>query len=126
MSARSQPRTSAAEQAALGRPKLLFFCDEASGQSRRVEGFLAQVLQRRRNHDTFQLHRIDYRRTDLASRCRIERFPALVVVEDKRVQACVEQPRGCADIRKALAPLAPITRAASRGTRADEPVGECP
>ena len=30
-----------------------------SGSCRRVEGFLAQVLQRRRNHGTFKLYRVD-------------------------------------------------------------------
>lgn len=105
MSADPQPPPSAVEHAAANQPKLLFFYDATSGQSRRVEGFLAQVLQRRRNHDTFQLHRIDYHsRAALARRCSIERFPALVVVENKSVQVRVEQPRGCADIRTALAP----------------------
>jgi hypothetical protein len=41
------------------KPSLLFFFDARSGRSRRVEGFLAQVLQHRRNHDTFHLYRID-------------------------------------------------------------------
>lgn len=101
VSARPEAHPSAAEHAAGGRPRLLFFC----GQARRVEGFIAQVLQRRRNHDTFQILRIDpHARFDLARRCSVERFPALVVVEDKRVRVRVEQPRGCAEIRTALAP----------------------
>src|SRR4051794_40999668 len=41
------------------RPQLLFFYSDTSGSSRRVEGFLAQVLQRRRNHQSFELRRID-------------------------------------------------------------------
>jgi hypothetical protein len=35
-------------------PGLLFFHSPTEGSSRRVEGFLAQVLQRRRNHETAQ------------------------------------------------------------------------
>jgi hypothetical protein len=94
-----------AAQDAVGRPQLLFFCNDRSGHSRRVEGFLAQVLQRRRNHDTFQVLRIDYdARLDLARRCRVEGPPALVVVDQKRVQVRLERPRGCAEIQTALAP----------------------
>ena len=37
------------------RPRLIFFTSSLSGQCRRVEGFLAQVLQRRRNHSTFRV-----------------------------------------------------------------------
>jgi len=36
------------------RPRLVFFCSKASGRSRRVEGYLSQVLQRRGNHDSFR------------------------------------------------------------------------
>ena len=86
-------------------PLLLFFYSERSGQSRRVEGFLAQVLQRRRNHDTFQVRRIDHdKHRDLAQRLGVETTPALVVIEDKRVQARLEQPRGCVAISETLAP----------------------
>lgn len=104
MSANPQPQPATAN-AADTRPKLVFFYSDRSGRSRRAEGYLAQVLQRRRNHDTFQLHRIDYNtRPDLAQRCGIQNPPALVVIANKRVQACVEQPRGCTEIQKALAP----------------------
>jgi len=105
MSAVRQPRAASAHQLSTERPRLLFFCSDTSGQSRRVEGFLAQVLQRRQNHDTFQIRRIDYlARPDLVRRCGIEQPPALVVVDAHRVQARLERPRGCADIQKALAP----------------------
>ena len=40
------------------KPRLVFFHSSFSGHCRRVEGFLAQVLQRRRNHGTFQLYRV--------------------------------------------------------------------
>ncbi len=39
-------------------PRLVFFHSTMSGHCRRVEGFLAQVLQRRRNHGTFALVRV--------------------------------------------------------------------
>ena len=37
---------------------LAFFHSPTSGRSRRAEGFLAQVLQRRGNHHTFKLLRV--------------------------------------------------------------------
>ena len=105
MSASPQPLPANADEAPDTRPKLVFFYSDRSGRSRRAEGYLAQVLQRRRNHDTFQLHRIDCdARPDLARRCGIENPPALVVVENTRVRARLEQPRGCIEIQTALAP----------------------
>ena len=96
--------TKPAPTPANARPKLLFFYTDSDGRSRRVEGFLAQVLQRRQNHDTFQLHRIDYgSRADLAQRCGITNTPALIVIDDKRVAARIEKPRGCKEIERALA-----------------------
>ena len=87
------------------KPALLFFFDPRSGRSRRVEGFLAQVLQRRRNHDTFRLYRIDVEtRADLAEKFLVDAVPSLVVVEDKRVRARLEQPRGCKDLAGFLEP----------------------
>ena len=41
--------------AVLDQPRLVFFHSTLSGHCRRVEGFLAQVLQRRRNHGTFKV-----------------------------------------------------------------------
>lgn len=87
------------------RPTLVFFYSPTSGASRRVEGFLAQVLQRRRNHETFSLRRVDYEaHGDLATRLGVEQSPAIVVIEAKRVRARLERPRGCADIKETLAP----------------------
>jgi thioredoxin-like negative regulator of GroEL len=86
-------------------PALLFFFDPRSGRSRRAEGFLAQVLQRRRNHDTFRLYSIDATtRVDLARKFLIELVPTLVVVENKRVRARLVQPRGCKDLAGFLEP----------------------
>lgn len=87
------------------RPQLLFFFSGQSGPSRRVEGFLAQVLQRRRNHETFHIRRIDFEsRPDLAQRCGVGQLPALVVVDGRHVRARLERPRGCAEIQGVLAP----------------------
>ena len=61
------------------------FHSSRSGPSRRVEGFLAQVLQRRGNHRTFRLVRVAAEeRPDLVARFGIEAVPTLVVVDGKR------------------------------------------
>jgi thioredoxin-like negative regulator of GroEL len=87
------------------KPTLVFFYSATSGASRRAEGFLAQVLQRRRNHDTFSVQRVAYEeRPDLAARLRVESAPAILVIEARRVRARLEQPRGCAELAAALAP----------------------
>ena len=87
------------------KPTLLFFYSPTSGESRRVEGFLAQVLQRRRNHDTFTLRRVNYEeRPDLAARLGVKSVSAIVVMEAKRVRARLERPRGCAELSTVLAP----------------------
>jgi hypothetical protein len=102
MSTTREPAAAPAQSEA--RPQLLFFYRQNSGPSRRVEGFLAQVLQRRKNHETFRLLRVDYEeRPDLARRCGVEEPPALVVVHERRVRARIERPRGCTDIRAGLA-----------------------
>jgi thioredoxin-like negative regulator of GroEL len=87
------------------KPGLVFFHSSVSGQCRRVEGFRAQVLQRRKNHGTFQLYRVDQlERPDLVERFHVETLPTLVVVENKQIQARLEKPRGCRDIERFLAP----------------------
>jgi thioredoxin-like negative regulator of GroEL len=87
------------------RPGLVFFYSARSGACRRVEGFLAQVLQRRRNHGTFKLYRVaEEDRPDLVERFAVDTTPTLVVVEDKQVRARLSHPRGCRDIERFLAP----------------------
>ena len=87
------------------RPRLVFFHSSVSGHCRRVEGFLAQVLQRRRNHATFQVvHVAEEERPDLLKRFGIDELPTLVVVEGRTVAARLERPRGCRDIEGFLAP----------------------
>jgi thioredoxin-like negative regulator of GroEL len=87
------------------KPTLIFFTSSTEGKSRRAEGFLAQVLQRRRNHDTFTVRYVAREeRPDLLERFRIETTPTIVVVEDKRVRGRLAQPRGCEEIQTFLAP----------------------
>jgi thioredoxin-like negative regulator of GroEL len=87
------------------KPLLVFFYSPLSGPSRRVEGFLAQVLQRRRNHETFRVYRVDADdRPDLVTRFSIDEVPALAVVEDKLVRASLAHPRGCREIEAFLRP----------------------
>jgi thioredoxin-like negative regulator of GroEL len=88
-----------------GQPQLVFFHSKASGPCRRVEGFLAQVLQRRRNHGTFKLVPVaEEDRPDLLERFAVGSLPTLVVVEGKAVRARLERPRGCREIEGFLAP----------------------
>jgi len=87
------------------KPKLVFFYSKQSGRCRRAEGFMAQVLQRRRNHDTFTLYRVDAEdRPELVKRFAVGTLPTLVVVDGKRVSGRLESPRGCRDIENFLAP----------------------
>lgn len=87
------------------KPGLVFFFSPESGPCRRVDGFLAQVLQQRKNHETFRLYRVDSEQhPELVQRFRVDRVPTLCVVEGKRVRDRLEQPRGCVDIEKFLSP----------------------
>ena len=93
------------ERTRSARPLLLFFYSEASGRCRRAEGFLAQVLQRRRNHDTFAIRYVALEeRPDLLDKFRVDQTPTIVVVEEKRVRGRLAQPRGCEEIQSFLAP----------------------
>jgi thioredoxin-like negative regulator of GroEL len=92
-------------QGAEERPRLVFFYGRTSGPSRRVEGFLSQVLQRRKNHDTFRLIRVCAETSpELVTHFQVETIPAIVVIEGRRVRAHVEDPRHCNLIEEALAP----------------------
>jgi thioredoxin-like negative regulator of GroEL len=87
------------------KPTLVFFYSPTSGACRRAEGFLAQVLQRRHNHDTFTLQRVVVeQQSDLAARLGVESAPAIVVIEAGRVRLRLEGTRGCAELTGALAP----------------------
>jgi thioredoxin-like negative regulator of GroEL len=97
--------SAAATQVIITQPRLVFFHSSMSGACRRAEGFLAQVLQRRRNHETFRLYHVAREeRPDLFDRFEITTLPTLVVVEGKFVRAKLERPRGCREIETFLAP----------------------
>jgi thioredoxin-like negative regulator of GroEL len=86
-------------------PKLVVFLSGRSGASRRAEGFLAQVLQRRRNHKTFQIYHVDIDdRPDLAERFGVTIVPSLAVVIDNKLCGRLEKPRGCREIEAFLKP----------------------
>ena len=86
-------------------PGLIFFFSGSSGRCRRVESFLAQVLQRRANHDTFRLYSVDVERhPELAQRFKIGDVPVLCVIENKTLQGRLELPRSGREIEGFLAP----------------------
>jgi hypothetical protein len=87
------------------KPGLIFFTSKTSGRCRRIEGYLAQVLQRRRNHDTFKYYAVaQEQRPDLLEKFRINLTPTLVVLEGKLVTAKLEQPRSGKEIERFLSP----------------------
>jgi thioredoxin-like negative regulator of GroEL len=101
VSAAIEPRVAPSAE----RPRLVFFFGRNSGRSRRVEGYLSQVLQRRHNHESFELVRVDVEEhAELAERFLVDDVPTIVVVEQKRVQGRLVSPRGCRDIEELLAP----------------------
>ena len=87
------------------RPRLVFFYSPLSGRCRRVEGFIAQVLQRRRNHDTFELVRVSVeRRPDLAEKFRVQQVPTICIVDGRKLRRTVVAPRGCRELEQELEP----------------------
>jgi hypothetical protein len=87
------------------KPGLVFFHSAVSGRCRRVEGYIAQVLQRRRNHETFKYYAVACeQRPDLIEKFAVTAMPTLVVVEGNAVRARLEVPRGCKEIELFLAP----------------------
>jgi thioredoxin-like negative regulator of GroEL len=95
-------------------PRLIFFHRQASGRARRIDGFVANVLQRRQNHDTFLLQRVIVEEhPDLAERFSVDGVPTLFVIEGKRVMARIENPRGTQDIESVLTPWLQAGRSAA-------------
>ena len=87
------------------RPTLCFFYSPTSGPSRRVEAFLAQVLQRRQNHRTFALQRVNCdKHPELVERYAVTQMPTLIVIEGRRVLGRLEGSCGCRKIEKLLEP----------------------
>jgi len=94
-----------ATAARTSKPTLCFVYSPTSGPSRRMEGFLAQVLQRRHNHQTFALRRVNsVERPDLVERLGVSTLPTLLVIQERRVRARLEGLHGCADIEHLLEP----------------------
>ena len=90
---------------AVALPQLVFFYSPRSGQSRRAEGYLAQVLQRRHNHETFSLVRVDVdAHPNLGERFEITSTPTLLVIAEGRVCARLSELHGCREIAKVLQP----------------------
>jgi hypothetical protein len=93
------------EPSAEDRPRLVFFFSRTSGRSRIVEAHLAQVLQRRHNHQTFVVHQVPQEeRPDLHERFKIAALPTLMIVDGKRVHGTLVQPRGTQQIIDFLSP----------------------
>ena len=87
------------------RPRLVFFYSPLSGRCRRVDGFIAQVLQRRRNHDTFDLVRVSVdRRPDLAEKFGVAVVPTVCVVDGRKLRRTIVAPRGCRELERELDP----------------------
>ena len=87
------------------KPGLVFFHSQTSGRCRRIEGYIAQVLQRRRNHETFSIRLVAQEDDpDLVERFRIRSTPTIVVVDQAKVQGRLVEPRGCEEIQTFLAP----------------------
>ena len=87
------------------KPRLVFFHSRVCGKCRRVEGFIAQVLQHRRNHGTFVLTPVEVsEHPELVERFGVQEVPMLAVVSGRRVRGRLAHPRGCRDIEALLAP----------------------
>jgi thioredoxin-like negative regulator of GroEL len=98
-------RDGAAPRQPQRQPTLLFFFSPTSGASRRAEGYLAQVLQRRANHSSFRLVRIDTAtQPDLVERLQVTELPTLIVAVDGDVRGRLSKPTGCAEISRLLTP----------------------
>jgi thioredoxin-like negative regulator of GroEL len=87
------------------KPGLVYFHSSRSGKCRRIEGYIAQVLQHRRNHDTFKYYTVaQEERPDLLEKFGIELTPTIVVLQDRTVAARLESPRGSKEIERFLQP----------------------
>ena len=86
------------------RPTLVYFASRRSGPSRRVQAFLDQVLQSRRNHETFRRRDVDVdEHPELARRFRVKELPTIIVVHEGHVATRLEGRVGIPQIRTALA-----------------------
>ena len=103
--ARPNITSTASTATSTAKPRLLLFHSRVSGRCRRVEGFLAQVLQRRANHSTFTLERVEAEEhAEVHDTFGIDVVPTLVVVEKGKVRGRIVDPGGCKAIELFLAP----------------------
>jgi len=87
------------------KPGLVYFHSSRSGKCRRIEGYIAQVLQHRRNHETFRYYAVaQEERPDLLEKFGIELKPTIVVLERQSIAARLESPRGSKEIERFLQP----------------------
>lgn len=87
------------------KPQLVFFFSPRSGRCRRVEAWIAHVLQHRRNHDAFELVRVSVDdHPNLVRRFRVETVPTVCVIDGQRLQKRIPDPRGCHELAQELAP----------------------
>lgn len=101
----ASPHPAAAPPVAVERPRLVLFYSAVSGRCRRAEGFLAQVLQRRHNHETFSLQRVSIdARADLAQRFKIESVPTILVIDQRKVVRRITSISNCRELERELAP----------------------
>jgi thioredoxin-like negative regulator of GroEL len=85
------------------RPRLFYFTSVTSGRCRRVDGFLAQVLQRHGNHRRFRLVRVPIEEHDrIALYFGVSEVPTLIVVEKGRIAARIDSPTGSRAIEASL------------------------
>lgn len=85
------------------RPRLVFFHSPSSGRCRRMEGFISQVLQRRGNHETFELVRVSVDQSpQLAEKFGVEEVPTICVVEDRKLRRRIVNPRGARELERQL------------------------
>lgn len=83
----------------------MLFYARTSGPSRRAQAFLAQVLQRRGNHDTFDIHLIPQEDCpDLFERFSVADEPTLVIVDQGDVTARLQPKWGVKDVETFLTP----------------------
>ena len=101
----ASPTRIGAAETQLELPRLVFFTSSTSGECRRAEGWIAQVMQSRRNHRRVKLVTVDSdARPDLVARFGVTRLPTLVVVEQKLAKGRLECPRNTQEIWALLAP----------------------
>lgn len=100
----SPKKQEAVGDAVAAKPRLVFFYSPTLGRCRRTEAHLAHMLQRRRNHQAFQLVRVNVNeRPDLAERFRVDVVPTLVVVEERRLVQRIVSPRSATELERELA-----------------------